>query len=68
MGARKQTETLGRDPVLASGDGSHPAKSPPPLIDRLRRIAARIPQRELDNLPLDLIENLDHYIYGTPKR
>ena len=39
-----------------------------PLIKRLKSIAARIPQRELDRLPPDLIENLDHYIYGTPKR
>ena len=38
------------------------------LIQELRGIARKIPRAELDKLPADLIENLDHYIYGTPKR
>jgi hypothetical protein len=28
----------------------------------------RIPDEELDRLPPDLAAQVDHYIYGTPKR
>jgi hypothetical protein len=27
-----------------------------------------IPDEELDRLPTDLAAQIDHYIYGTPKR
>jgi hypothetical protein len=39
----------------------------PPLIARFRAAARQIPRRELRNLPADFIENLDHYLYGTPR-
>ena len=31
------------------------------------RIVADVPQQEWDRLPADLTDNLDHYIYGTPR-
>ena len=31
------------------------------------RLASKIPPEKWDNLPKDLNENLDHYIYGIPK-
>ncbi len=34
----------------------------------LAQLASEVPEREWDNLPDDLSENLDHYLYGTPKR
>jgi len=39
----------------------------PPIEERLRAIWADIPQEEWDRLPADLTDNLDHYIYGTPR-
>jgi hypothetical protein len=39
-----------------------------PIIARFRESAQEIPKRELNHLPADFIENLDHYIYGTPKK
>lgn len=42
--------------------------TPRSIEDVLRAIASEVPQEDWDALPSDLIENLDHYIYGTPKR
>ena len=37
-------------------------------ISRLaERARAGVPQEELDKIPTDLSENLDHYLYGAPK-
>jgi len=44
------------------------AKPRPPIEDVLRKTASEVPQEEWDALPSDLIDNLDHYVYGTPKR
>jgi hypothetical protein len=39
-----------------------------PLPEVLAEIAAAIPVEELAQLPSDFTDQLDHYIYGTPKR
>ena len=39
-----------------------------PIAKVLAEIAAAIPAAELAKLPSDFTEQLDHYIYGTPKR
>jgi hypothetical protein len=39
----------------------------PTIEDRLRAIVADVPKEEWDRLPADLSDNLDHYVYGTPK-
>ena len=39
-----------------------------PIEDVLAEIAREIPEEEWNRLPADLTDNLDHYIYGTPKR
>jgi hypothetical protein len=40
----------------------------PRIEDELAAIAAKVPAEEWQKLPDDLLDNLDHYIYGTPKR
>ncbi len=40
----------------------------PAVEDEIARIAAEVPEDVWDALPDDLNENLDHYLYGTPKR
>ncbi len=39
----------------------------PTIEEKLRAIVADVPKEEWDRLPADLTDNLDHYIYGTPK-
>jgi hypothetical protein len=39
-----------------------------PIAEALAEIAAAIPAGELAQLPSDFTDQLDHYIYGTPKR
>lgn len=39
----------------------------PTIEDELAAIVADVPKAEWDRLPADLTENLDHYVYGTPK-
>ena len=39
-----------------------------PIAEGLAEIAATIPAGELAQLPSDFTDQLDHYIYGTPKR
>ncbi len=38
------------------------------LEERLLAIWADVPASEWTNLPADLTDHLDHYIYGTPKQ
>jgi hypothetical protein len=38
------------------------------IAEVLAEIAAIIPPAELAKLPPDFTDQLDHYIYGTPKR
>jgi hypothetical protein len=38
-----------------------------PIEDILAELASEVPEEEWDSLPKDLNENLDHYLYGTPK-
>jgi hypothetical protein len=39
-----------------------------PIAEVLAEIAAEIPPAQLAELPPDFTDQLDHYIYGTPKR
>jgi hypothetical protein len=39
-----------------------------PITEVLAEIAAAIPAGEFARLPSDFTDQLDHYIYGTPKR
>ena len=38
------------------------------LERRAREHFANVTQEEWDKLPEDLFENLDHYLYGVPKK
>ena len=39
-----------------------------PIEEKIRDIFKDTPDEEWAKLPKDLIENLDHYLYGTPKK
>ena len=38
------------------------------LLESADRIAAEVPASELEKLPRDGGQNLDHYLYGAPNR
>ena len=38
------------------------------IVDTFAEIAASVPAEAWQALPSDLNEQLDHYVYGTPKR
>ena len=38
------------------------------IEEKIEEIMADVPEEEWAKLPPDLSDNLDHYIYGTPKR
>jgi len=40
----------------------------PPIEEVLARIGAQVPPEEWRKLPPDLTDQLDHYLYGTPRR
>lgn len=44
------------------------ATDPLALEKDLMELARSIPDTEWEKLPKDLNENLDHYLYGSPKR
>ena len=39
-----------------------------PIEEVLAELAAEVPAEEWDRLPADLSDQLDHYLYGHPKR
>lgn len=42
--------------------------SVPSIEDEIAQIAAGVPKEAWDRLPADLNDQLDHYLYGTPKQ
>lgn len=38
------------------------------IEETLAKIAQEVPNEDWDRLPADLTDNLDHYLYGTPKK
>ena len=38
------------------------------LDEKLTALAASVPPEELAKIPADMCDQLDHYVYGTPKR
>jgi len=46
----------------------NPADRERPIEEVLADLAKNIPPEEWESLPDDFMDNLDHYLYGTPKR
>ena len=44
------------------------APSAPPFWERIAALSADAPPEELDRLPTDGAAQIDHYLYGHPKR
>jgi len=54
--------------VYPAEENSLEAPDTRPIAEVLADIAAAIPSSELAKLPPDFTDQLDHYVYGTPKR
>jgi hypothetical protein len=54
--------------VLPARPDSEKAKNARPIAEALAEIAASVPAVEAAKLPADFTDQLDHYIYGSPKR
>lgn len=50
--------------------GAESAKQPDarPIEEVIAEIADQVPDEEWNKLPPDLSDQLDHYVYGTPKQ
>jgi hypothetical protein len=51
--------------------GTRPARrsqSMPPIAKIAQRLGNMIPKSELKAMPGDLSSQIDHYVYGTPKK
>jgi hypothetical protein len=57
----KQQQVLDFVEGLSSANGQS-------IWDRIDELLQNVPQEALDELPSDASENLDHYLYGAPKR
>ena len=59
-------------PINQSPDDLYPFKDyssdPRDFQDIILEIASKIPKEDLENIPPDFSENLDHYLYGFPKK
>ncbi|WP_263835211.1 hypothetical protein [Salinibacter sp.] len=44
------------------------SSSPPSIEEKIAARVADIPDEALEDLPADASENLDHYLYGGPKK
>lgn len=54
-------------PGSTAGDASKSPAADVPIEDALARIAVGASIPEWEKLPADLTDNLDHYVYGTPR-
>jgi hypothetical protein len=68
--ALQEQERLAYDRGSNSQEATAPAveEPPKPFWKKALEASLRIPNEELDRLPADLAAQVDHYIYGTPKR
>jgi hypothetical protein len=51
--------------------GTRPARrsqSVPRIAKIAQRLGSMIPKSELKAMPVDLSSQIDHYVYGTPKK
>ena len=54
--------------VYPAADNTAGPRETRPIAEVLAEIAAAIPASEVAKLPSDFTDQLDHYIYGTPKQ
>jgi len=56
------------DVTVAHGETVASSSAVPPIVRIAQRLGQLIPDDELRQIPRDLSDQVDHYVYGTPKR
>jgi len=64
--ARTTAKTKPGIPAAKRPAAKHP--KPPRIARILERLGRMIPEEELRRIPKDLSSQVDHYVYGTPKK
>ena len=67
----KDESAMGENKVVQSGEkGAEPIdiSGLPDFVKNILKRSENIPQEALDEFPSDYSENLDHYLYGLPKK
>ena len=64
----RPTEVFRREPAADSGDAPSAASAHKPLWEVIAEIARSVPDQEWAKIPSDASYQLDHYLYGTPKK
>ncbi len=54
--------------VLPDSDAASSAQDRRPIAEVLAEMASRVPTEEMSKIPADFSDQLDHYIYGSPRR
>ena len=72
QGDSPMTTTTDKDGLAKDGD-KKPTKpqdvsGPPAFVKRLIKMSENMSQEDRDKFPPDYSENLDHYLYGMPKK
>jgi hypothetical protein len=55
-------------PTRSGGKRRTSSRKIPPIVGIARRLGRLIPDEELRLIPKDLSDQIDHYVYGAPKR
>ena len=69
--SRRRRHEIARRAAAARWAKAERRNEPPddrPIEVIAAELASRVPAEEWERLPDDLIDHLDHYIYGIPKR
>ncbi len=59
---------LRRQPTSGKPAATEPEPTGLRLMREFQELAREVPAEEWAKLPADLTDNLDHYLYGTPKK
>jgi hypothetical protein len=68
MRARRVHETANGSKNTQGAACQGAAERDKPIWEKFIEASRDIPDEELDRLPADLASQVDHYVYGTPKR
>jgi hypothetical protein len=64
----EEQEQLTHNQETPNGHEPAASEAPKPFWQKALEASQRIPDADLERLPVDLAAQVDHYIYGTPKR
>ena len=62
------SEVFRREPAAESGNAPSAASAQKPLWEVIADIARTVPDEEWARIPSDASYQLDHYLYGAPKK